>query len=800
MSVDFDVYSFENKVRVMIIELINPTVRRMGELQESMEEVFRHDMIHQKRLDAMEFNWSTFQSKLVLIDEVFKIAQDLKSNNQIFESEINQKIQSITGNVQKAVHKVDDMNMKILTIDENFKTARTEITEYANTVNYLKSAIIEEQKTLARVVEKQVADMKKLWMKTSDRLDKAEHAVLAFTDNSLPKMMADVEKNFRMIREIKKDLKESADKKVDLVEFAKLKKTLQFDQDKIKENIDSLASNHSKTEEYLENFLPIEQWNAISEAICKLHPKHLKAFIEHDEAKMEQLRSKTQAEHTSIQELVSKALHSYEQHISRREIMKIEVEKAELEKVSALNRARNGSSNRRIVYDSSSELKRQNKRRDKRRHLPSDHSPSETFPRPPSSNNTSDKHEIVPGEQINEVDEKSADITKVDELKEEEKRLNGLENDLQEKREENKAQENKEQLVDEFGEGKVEDEQRFGERSQVFNEKVDIIENLEVNRFEGNSFFRYMPGSESSESNELPLASAGFYHDMPKVDLSGIEAEIQILRSQQEDIMQKQQELLAASQSNSEKIDNTACKLEEFMATVSTQQGNIETDLKTNLSLIHEEIKQIILRNKQEKTDLVRQISLYHSDFKSSTSNLDKIELTLSTLTESFTSLSEIFKIIHLLTSQEEEDRQSLQLLGYSESKTQKPYISLKSDCMSCSGQNPTILSAFKMACLNYSPSGIKYKQRTYTRKQLISVLGSLVNHSLSQSTSRAPRYASELGSYQSIPTLIEESLPQARHKYNRSQFIELPSLNASKLFSEHETPFSSTREIRKLN
>ena len=309
-----------------------------------------------------------------------------------------------------------------------------------------------------------------------------------------------------------------------------------------------------------------------------------------------------------------------------------------------------------------------------------------------------------------------------------------------------------------------------------------------------------MPGSESSESNELPLASAGFYHDVPKIDLSGIEAEIQLLRSQQAEFGQKQEELLACLQANSEKTDSTALKLEQHILSLSTQQGNLETDLKANLSLIHEEMKQMLLRNKQEKTDLVRQISLYHSDFKSSTSTLDKIELTLSTLTESFASLSEIFKIIYLLTSQEEEDRQSLQLLGYSESKTQKPYISLKSDCMSCSGQNPTILSAFKMACLNYSPSGIKYKQRNYTRKQLISVLGSLVNHSLSQSTSRAPRYASEMGSYQSIPTLIEESLPQARHKYNRSQFIELPSLNASKLFSEHETPFSSTREIRKLN
>ena len=77
---------------------------------------------------------------------------------------------------------------------------------------------------------------------------------------------------------------------------------------------------------------------------------------------------------------------------------------------------------------------------------------------------------------------------------------------------------------------------------------------------------------------------------------------------------------------------------------------------------------------------------------------------------------------------------------------------------MSCSGQNPVIMTAFKMACLNYSPSVIKYRHRTFTRKQLISVLGSISNSAWAQASSKAPRYATEFGSYQSIPTLSENS------------------------------------------
>jgi hypothetical protein len=786
----------------MIIELVNPTVRRMAELQESMEEVFRHDTIHQKRLDAMEFNWSTFQSKITLIDEVFKVSQDLKSNNQIFESEVNQKIQGISGNVQKAIHKVDDMNLKIINMDENFRTARTEISEYANTVNYTKSAIIEEQNNLARMVERQVAEMKKNWMITSDRLDKAEHAVLAFTDKALPKMLADVEKNFRMIREIRKEFKENTEKKVDLVEFAKLKKTSQGDVDKLKDTIKELDEKRRSIEEYIQTFLPIERWNAISEAICKLSPKHLKAFIEHDELKMEELISNSQTPYGNIETLTNQAKESYNQHISRREIMKIEIEKAELEKLSSLNRARNGSSNRKITYDSSSELRRHHKRRGHRAH-PHEVQVSEVFPKAPSSPTLSEKPEVDPSDLIREVEEKSGDITKVEEnldvkneVKPEEtqeipEKIENFDDevveDLQEK-ELKLSDSNKKNSLDRLSQ----------DLDSAFRPNVEFIENLEVNRFEGNSFFKYNPRSESDESRELPLGSAGFFHEYPKVDLSGIEADIQLLKTQQDDFQQRLDDFSSSFEESKSKINSTYSRLENFISQVSSQQSNFEAGLHTNLDLMQEEIKQIIMRNKQEKVDLIRQIALYHSEFKSSSSCFERLESLVNGLNETVVSFAEVLKIVHLLTSQEEEDRQSLQLLGYSESKSQKPYISLKSDCMSCSGQNPTILTAFKMACLNYAPSGIKYKHRTYSRKQLITVLGSLVNNSFNPP--RPARYASEMGSYQSIPSLAEEPAVPARRINNRSQFIELPSLNASKLFSENETPFSSTRDIRKLN
>ena len=753
----------------MVLELLNPAARRMMDLQESIEEVFRHDSLHQKRLDAMEFNWSTFQSKIALIDESYKISQDLKSNNTIFESEINQKIQSITGNVQKAVHKTEDLSLKVITIDENFRTARTEISEYANTVNMIKSSIICEHKNLVQFVEKQMAETKKMWTTTGDRLEKSEHAVLAFTDNALPKMMADVEKNLRLIKELKSDTKEWLSKKVDLSELAKLKKTWLFDQEKLKELIKGSNEFTEKIEEYIGKFLPMESWNAVSEAICKLNPKHLKSFVELDEAKMELLKAESGGERVKIEDLAEKALRSYNSHIARREIMKIEVEKAELEKMMSLKRARNGSSNRRVVYDSSSESRQQRKRIPKGRqgHDLLEAPSRDQFPIPTSrdesSNDLNDPEDFQSKPNlIEEVEEKSQEVTKIEEP-----------------------------------ESKVED---FKEDDQ----RIEVIDHMEVDKIENNSFFglfqKSRNGSPLSES-ELEPATPSAYNRQPRVDLSEIEADIELLKTQDSEIRTGLQDLSSDFNQTKETLENTRVKLEQFIEKLAQQQSNFETSVMVNINLLHEEIKQIILRNKQEKTDIGKQISLYHNEQKLSGGSVERLEGSLGSLNDVILSIAEVTKIIHLLTAQEEEDRQSLQLMGYSESKGQKAYISLKSDCMSCSGSNPTVLTAFKMACLNYAPSGIKYKHRNYSRKQLITVLGTISNGIWSQITNKVPRFSSEFGTYQSNLSLAEDlSQAQVRHKYNRSQFIELPSLN-SKLFSDlSETPFSSTREIKKLN
>jgi len=52
--------------------------------------------------------------------------------------------------------------------------------------------------------------------------------------------------------------------------------------------------------------------------------------------------------------------------------------------------------------------------------------------------------------------------------------------------------------------------------------------------------------------------------------------------------------------------------------------------------------------------------------------------------------------------------------------KQNQPIVSVDTRCLSCSGQAPLVMSAFKMACLQYTPSKVDYQTQAYDRHDLL--------------------------------------------------------------------------------
>lgn len=81
--------------------------------------------------------------------------------------------------------------------------------------------------------------------------------------------------------------------------------------------------------------------------------------------------------------------------------------------------------------------------------------------------------------------------------------------------------------------------------------------------------------------------------------------------------------------------------------------------------------------------------------------------------------------LINHLQIQDELDKQSISLFGLKQQfveepedeERKKPIVNLQRDCFSCNGYPASTISAFKMACLAYTPSSIMLDSKEYRRE-----------------------------------------------------------------------------------
>ena len=175
------------------------------------------------------------------------------------------------------------------------------------------------------------------------------------------------------------------------------------------------------------------------------------------------------------------------------------------------------------------------------------------------------------------------------------------------------------------------------------------------------------------------------------------------------------------------KIKNSAEKVKKMLI-------NDQEELRLNIRLIYDENRQLI---KQRVSDMQK----IDTELKTITSTQTEILNTLNYTKEELVTMKnfqecllESTKILFSLLKQDEKDRENLQLTAYSEHRSKsltkhKPQVTLRPECLSCSGQASSVYSAFKIACLNYTPSDILFNNRHFPRISLIKLLGEYIFH-----------------------------------------------------------------------
>jgi hypothetical protein len=87
-------------------------------------------------------------------------------------------------------------------------------------------------------------------------------------------------------------------------------------------------------------------------------------------------------------------------------------------------------------------------------------------------------------------------------------------------------------------------------------------------------------------------------------------------------------------------------------------------------------------------------------------------------------------------------DREAIQLTsyqGFNRQETSRQVVSMPPDCVSYPGHPAGLISAFKLACLSYTPSLMTYRHQQLSRQQLISIQGSMLQEQWGQLKLTAP-------------------------------------------------------------
>lgn len=826
---DFDIFNFENKLRTMVQELIAPTIRRTIEVHESMEKLQRSDRENTEKLMSLEYSMTRVNNKLPIIDDLYKSMQELNMGHHNTEAIVNLKTESIIGQLEINTEEHQNLSLLCKMNEDSITALKLELVQHNESMTGLKEGLLYENSILSKKLEKTRSQAKEIWDLMNEKILKLTQKIEEFNQVAIPKVMAEVEMMKRKVEEEFRVTNIRIDGMISFEEFDKFGRSLKYEIDKAFQNFKILSENSEKVEEYLDHYLPLESWGMISEAISSLDPKILPGFVDFDKQKFETLKSDIEFDYLDIDGLSKRALDALEESTKRREAM-VQSIKAALKKEKKNNKkvSKNLKINTRDVPRARRETIKEEEIKKKQEESPNKEPSNpklvqESLARPEEFQSLNEPliipSNLVPTRKysINKLEEIGSSKSSIPGAKSSEPNLNPVKDpndpkdleDLNEDLNEDTPRSptlpvsvhppSREAIREILsmpspGPRNLKEDKSVSRKSLL--EKDNITNNLYFpvasrpsSRSSRGSFIiapkKVRSRNSSSDEEDSPTSSFNKYSpsSSPSIDPAKLEQDLETLRSSIAVLENTTKELGSATQQNTETLNTTLARFSQ--------------DLVSNFGLIHNEIKMLIQNNKQSRVDVSKTLNDFSRDLKEREKNIERVDQQFGNVSELLANIVEFCRVVHSILAQEEEDRENLNLIGISETKqNNKGYLSLKTECMSCSGNNTVVMSAFKMACINYNPSPIKYSLKTFTRKQLINLLGTFINESWRAATAKPP--------YDRVPppTMSHISLTsentRRRNRYSRSQYLELPSLNTSKQFLEfNDTSLHSFREYK---
>jgi hypothetical protein len=131
-----------------------------------------------------------------------------------------------------------------------------------------------------------------------------------------------------------------------------------------------------------------------------------------------------------------------------------------------------------------------------------------------------------------------------------------------------------------------------------------------------------------------------------------------------------------------------------------------------------------LINRKRENNDFNFELKLNKEKLENFNKQMVGLIENFEGISNKFSTFLEYVCVGHALQSQDEDDRQSIALMGYKDAKGQKSakkqVVKVDKQCFSCTGQSSVVINAFKIACLAYAPSSVVFQGEKFTRKELL--------------------------------------------------------------------------------
>jgi hypothetical protein len=255
-------------------------------------------------------------------------------------------------------------------------------------------------------------------------------------------------------------------------------------------------------------------------------------------------------------------------------------------------------------------------------------------------------------------------------------------------------------------------------------------------------------GSDELEEADLSIIEKeGAYEEL---DLTGFKQEIiEEVKLNTEDLMRCLSDEINARLSD---VRTESGSIAEALSVKMAELGSTLEETSAYFeSLAHSAIDSsntAASSRKRDQTDIAKEMQRVMKELEAVTEEHSKLTNFVRSVGQITTSVVEFCKITQTLLAQDEEDRQSIALMGYKEARdssrpraapvvpsfsqttTSRPVVTIDKQCRSCTNQSPIVISAFKMACLAYAPTPISYMSQSYPRRELIDLQGQLLQSS----------------------------------------------------------------------